>query len=162
MDLRNNYRIVRFDARTLAVEDSLVIDLQGDNFILAPSINRAFAGDFHRGQISEIELFPKLRLVENIPGPLCSRSMAFDTRRGFLYATSVITGEFHVIDIATKTTIYRAFIGNKASNVFFHAELDRVYVSCARGIFLFDPAAFERSIRAAAMTEGALKTDIPR
>jgi hypothetical protein len=162
VDLGNNYRIARFDARTLAVEDQILVDLQGDSFILAPSINRAFAGDFSRGQILEVELFPKLRFLGYIPGPLCSRSMAFDAGRGFLYATSMVTGEFHVIDVARRKTLYSTFVGNKASNVFFHRGLDRVYVSSARGVFLFDPATFERSLGAGADADSIPAAEVPR
>jgi hypothetical protein len=162
VDLANHYRIVRIDPKTLEVEDQLVFEYTGDNFILAPSINRAFDAVFDHGRIREIELFPKLRFVRNIDGPLCSRSMAFDARRGYLYATSFVTGEFLVIDAVRGSTLFRTFVGNKAWNVFFHAALDRVYVSGARGVYLFDPASFERSLSGAADTGDGPGADVPR
>ena len=144
VDEEMHYKVVRIDPETFTIQDQLTIDHTGDNFILAPEINRAFDAVFYSGEIREMELFPRLRFIRNIPGPVCSRSMAFDSRRNYLYATSMVTGEFLVIDARRGTTLYRTYLGNKADNVTFQPQLDRVYISCGRGIYLFDPAAFDR------------------
>lgn len=120
-NLRDENKLIRVDRKSMQVDGQAVIPAGGLEMLPIPAKRRIITASFFTTTLWEFDM-DTMKLIRRIKGPINCRNMAYDERRGYIYATSFLGGTLHVIRYSDGKTVRRLRLGNKASSLFLSPE----------------------------------------
>jgi hypothetical protein len=120
-DLSDRNKLIRVDRKRMRVDGQAIIPAGGLEMLPIPSKRRIITASFFTTALWEYDM-DTMKFVRRIEGPINCRNMAYDERRGLIYATSFLGGTLHAIRYSDGKTVKKLRLGNKASSLFLSPE----------------------------------------
>lgn len=141
--LNNENKLLRVDRKTMAVDGVAEIPAGGLEMLLIPSLRRVITASFFTTSLWEFDM-DTMKFVRRIEGPINCRNMAYDEKRGLIYATSFLGGTLHAIRYSDGKTIKKLRLGNKASSLFLSPDPGHktLYLGNSWGVLKMDLDSF--------------------
>lgn len=141
VDSGDTFRILELDPHDLSITRWAVLPEGGLEIIAVPERNSLIAASFFSNRLYEFDL-ESLNLKRILEGPLNSRNLAFDERRGLLYALAFLPGKLYVLDFESGGHVATVGIGRKPQSMVFRPDTDRLYVGSEDGIYQIELEPF--------------------
>lgn len=133
VDLKGRYAVVRLDARTLTIEEKLILPEGGLSLLWIPESRSLLVASFFSRKIYEMR-GDGLKIKRILDGPWICRNMIYDPKRKLLFASGYGSGDLWVIHYPSGEKLARFWVGQKVSALFYSQAQDSLYIGSSRGI----------------------------
>ncbi|MBI2890237.1 MAG: hypothetical protein HYY13_05575 [Nitrospirae bacterium] len=132
-DLSDRFLMVELDTSSLGVRRTMDLPAGGLELKFLPDHRTLLLPDFYSDLIYELDV-DAWTIRRSIPAVANARSLAYDPRRGLLFAASFMSGDLDVIRHSDGARIRRINIGSKPSSMHYDEVGEDLYVASSRGV----------------------------